>query len=264
MIDGKYAIITGLMGFDCEHDCGAELHPVYALAIRVKDDPADEVWAIFVRNWGNEGYCGTSQHLLPLTSYTFRLPWRPGASAVNVVWGPNATQFLTNDSNATGPNVTYAVGGGVQVNFTLSPPHEDGTRINGQLHLQWTGAQVQRFMPLPLLSPVRILRSREIPEEIEKRLAAEYAKMTPQQRTAFTAKLPEKTVVYDNTALKRTELKVVPHLPSLKQAKLGTLPKIQTQRVKAVRKPQIMQQNTEAWHTILGEQKLQTIIKPTH
>jgi hypothetical protein len=50
-----FALVTGLIGLDCEHDCHIEIHPVYAMAIRVKDDPSDETWAIFVRDFGTEG-----------------------------------------------------------------------------------------------------------------------------------------------------------------------------------------------------------------
>ena len=74
------------------------MHPVHAMAIRVQDNPSDEVWAIFVRNWGNEGFCSDGQHFLPLTSFTFGLPWRAGASSVSVRRFDR--DFLTNDHNA--------------------------------------------------------------------------------------------------------------------------------------------------------------------
>jgi hypothetical protein len=70
LVDGSYAIVTGLMGLDCEHSCSTELHPVWAMAVRVKSDPADVVWAIFVRNWGNEGFCSQDQHYLDLIGGT--------------------------------------------------------------------------------------------------------------------------------------------------------------------------------------------------
>ena len=38
---GSFAIITGLANLDCEHDCTVELHPVWAMAIHVKDDPTE-------------------------------------------------------------------------------------------------------------------------------------------------------------------------------------------------------------------------------
>src|SRR5262249_40245419 len=60
MMDGSFAIVTGLAGLDCEHGCWSELHPVWALAMNVQPSLEDDLWAIFVRNWGNEGFCGTS------------------------------------------------------------------------------------------------------------------------------------------------------------------------------------------------------------
>jgi len=37
---GTFGIVTGLIGLDCPHTCASELHPVWAMAIRVKSDPA--------------------------------------------------------------------------------------------------------------------------------------------------------------------------------------------------------------------------------
>src|SRR5262245_29431255 len=102
MVDGKYAVVTGLGGLDCEHSCGAELHPVYAMAIQVNDDRSLETWAIFVRHWGDEGWCGTSQHLWVTTSSTFRLPWWQLATPATRVDVLDA-RFLTNTpTEATG------------------------------------------------------------------------------------------------------------------------------------------------------------------
>src|SRR5438093_126483 len=62
LIDGKPAIISGYTSVDCEHHCVSELHPTWVLAIHVQDDPDDDVWAVFMRNWGNEGFCSSAQH----------------------------------------------------------------------------------------------------------------------------------------------------------------------------------------------------------
>jgi hypothetical protein len=67
MVDHKYAIVLGLVGIDTEHEDHSELHPVYLMAIHEKaDDPDDDVWGIFARNWDNEGYCSQNQHFLSL------------------------------------------------------------------------------------------------------------------------------------------------------------------------------------------------------
>ena len=76
---GKQAVVIGLIGYDNEHgarDTGArvELHPVWGLAIKDDSNPDDITWAIFARNWGNEGFCsngfdvtkGEWQHYLAL------------------------------------------------------------------------------------------------------------------------------------------------------------------------------------------------------
>ena len=144
LIDGKFAIVTGLLGLDLEHPPGqSELHPAYAVAIRVNDDPADETWAIFVRNWGDEGYCSQFPHPVdfPNNQYTFRLPpnpWVPGASSVSVGEG---TDFLCNNDQIDW-GITWAPNQGVLVSFQLPPPDAHG-RINGELHLHWTGAQLR-------------------------------------------------------------------------------------------------------------------------
>jgi hypothetical protein len=102
MIDGRFAIVIGLAGLDCEHGCATELHPVYALAIHVNDNPLDDTWAIFVRNWGNEGYCSQYQHPLDTNRIAFLIP-RASATAVRV---GAASTFLTNSREAAGPLVS--------------------------------------------------------------------------------------------------------------------------------------------------------------
>jgi hypothetical protein len=66
MINGRSAIIIGLLGLDTYTGPGhsghgtTELHPVYAMFVRTDQNwrLGQSSWAFFVRNWGNEGYCG--------------------------------------------------------------------------------------------------------------------------------------------------------------------------------------------------------------
>jgi hypothetical protein len=150
LVDGKFAIVTGLMGLDCEHGCQTELHPVWGLAIHVKDDPSDDVWAIFVRNWGSEGYCSHLQHYIDfppaslpppsseLSEFTLQLPWRTGATSVSV---GNGSKFCMNSAAVGGPVVASVLNQGVLVKFTLPGP-DTAPRANGELHLQWGGDQL--------------------------------------------------------------------------------------------------------------------------
>ena len=138
MVDQKYTIVSGVMGLDMVHDGYSEVHPVWAMAALVKNDPNDDMWAMFVRSWGNEGYCGTDQHCIVLPKegdqhvYRFRLPWRPGAQSVT--WSHGPKEFLGNVD--WGLDITPIPNQGVIVSFYM-PGHDKRPRINGSLHLQW-------------------------------------------------------------------------------------------------------------------------------
>jgi hypothetical protein len=136
MMTDRPAIMTGLFGVDFEHEGGkSELHPVYAMAVNVSDEPGDNVWAIFVRNTGDEGYCSHRNWPAEFTTYTFRLPWREGMNSVEVLRGPNQSQFAAT-AGTSGPAVVYTPGQGVDVTFTLPPPSQTPL-IEGELHLLW-------------------------------------------------------------------------------------------------------------------------------
>ncbi len=136
---GAFAIVTGLLSLDCPHSCASELHPVWAMAIRVKSDPSDETWAIFVRRFGDEGFCSDEQHYLDdlqNDTYSFRLPWRIDATSVSV---SQSSTFLCKLGQATGPIVVAAPKQGLLVSFIL-PNSQSGEMVDGELHLRWTGA----------------------------------------------------------------------------------------------------------------------------
>jgi hypothetical protein len=141
MINDDLAIVTGLVGLDCQHDCQSELHPVWLMAIRVKQQGQDETWAMFARNWGNEGWCGVNQHYIwfPEDGGMYRaemlLP-RPGATSVQVV--DEETEFKTSPhAPADGPYVTLEKGRGARVTWWLPHPDERGWS-EGTLKLRWT------------------------------------------------------------------------------------------------------------------------------
>jgi hypothetical protein len=218
---GRYAIVTGLIGLEMCHSGSNELHPAWAMAIRVKDDdPSDEVWAMFVRLGGDEGFCSGNEHYLtdlPGGTYSFRLPWRPGASSVSL--GAKTT-FLQTSGGASGPGFQFAPNQGVIVSFTnlTVPQSGEGNIIYGELHLQWPGGQgpapipavaaPRRLLPAPAVampgSGARLagtgiagtgsagrlpVGGALIQEEPEARLASAVAKLSPAQRSQFLALL---------------------------------------------------------------------------
>ena len=177
MVDGREAIVMGLYGLDCAHFCGAELHPVYAMAIHLNGSKEidDDKWAIFVRNWGDEGYCSSMQEEINRGSpfqFSFRLKKR-GATQVDIIpaqpsdtQGERGTVFLSNRGK---DEISWSLGPipneGAIITFNLPPPSARG-RINGMLHLKWTVAADQ--LTTQLLSVQKpaeeLLASREVGE----------------------------------------------------------------------------------------------------
>jgi hypothetical protein len=204
VIDGKYAVMTGLLGLDCAHSCGSELHPIWALALRVNDSPQDETWAMFVRNWGNEGFCGDAQHYLDLQTIRIRLPWRAGATAVSIA----KSEFLTNSSQVIGPSLEANANQSVSVVFTLPPP-ESHARVNGVVHLQWTGGTGVAVRPQSILN-LDALRARiekqpvSADQEPEDKIAQQLANMAAPDRQRLMASLPAETADKDGVRLTAT------------------------------------------------------------
>jgi hypothetical protein len=136
-IDGKFAIVIGEAGMDYEHGCHIELHPVYAMFVHVKDDPNDDHWAFFVRNWGDEGYCGNNQiYYRNLftgdNTITIRLPHEHATLK-------SFTQNIrsVNDHNHKTFLLFSPVPDGLMLRFSLDAP-EEHTTIVGDINIQWT------------------------------------------------------------------------------------------------------------------------------
>ncbi len=115
MVAGGSAIIIGLSGLDCEHGCIPELHPVYALAIRLPDS----------------GYCGTNQEPLPVDRLTIRIP-RPNAVDLNMTsWEMDST-----DSAASATVGAIPAGGGAWISVALPTPDKEAV-VSGEFTFQW-------------------------------------------------------------------------------------------------------------------------------
>ncbi|HYL16254.1 MAG TPA: hypothetical protein VEV41_24690 [Terriglobales bacterium] len=146
-----FAVAVGLFGLDCEHDCRSEFHPVYALAIQLDENPSNNIWAIFVRNWGDEGFCSSLNHELNLADQkmSLLLPW-PGGKGLKAeveqmsprVSAPS--MGLLQDESGRGE--------GAIVTFNLPRPSERGL-VEALLRFQWKGgaaisARAHAVLPL--------------------------------------------------------------------------------------------------------------------
>lgn len=215
MVYGKRAIVSGLIGLDCVHDCQTELHPVWALAINVDDNPKDELWPIFVRNWGNEGWCSHDQHYIDLLGgkYTFRLPWHFGARSVTV----KRAQFTAGSQYCIGPDITVVPGEAVLVTFQLPKP-EQHAMISGELHLEWDVAIETLPAPPDLhVSPAAIptKRPESDEDEPERKLNAIWRDMPAQQRRLLVSKLSPSPYVQDSITLAAREASIRPDVAKM-------------------------------------------------
>jgi len=176
-----HTILTGLFGMDGEHSLKAELHPLFALATRRDDfenDPRDDVWLMFARNRGDEGFCSSRLWDAGFEDYTVRLPWLEGMTAVDVDW--SKTSFEGTDGTS-GPVVAVlappAQDAGVYVTFHLGPS-ATSPFVAGALHLVWTGTPVAPRPPTLAPPPA----DPEEDEEAEHILRKAVERLTPAQR----------------------------------------------------------------------------------
>ena len=190
LLDGRRAVVTGLLGVDCEHGCGSELHPVWLLGVQASSDATRDMWAIFARNWGNEGFCSSAQHHLELVAHrlTVTLPWREGATGVRLGF---RTRFFANVEGVRGW-WTPVPGQHVNVTFQLPAPEAHG-RIHGELVLNWSGAAAPAERPASAARPQRLERGDE-PEELVEELIEG---MTPAQRRALALREPRAAATPD-------------------------------------------------------------------
>jgi hypothetical protein len=191
-----HTILTGMFGIDGEHDLKAELHPLYAMST-LRDDfensPDDEVWLIFVRNQGDEGYCSSSVWDAGFEDYTVKLPWRDGMTAVNVNW--DKTHFEGTDGTS-GPFVSAMAPtpkdlGGVAVTFHLGPPvhssyiFDPGASVPflyGTLHLAWSSTQGAKLMATAPVKPGGVA-----PAQITSKAASSPVRSAPATTNAGTS-----------------------------------------------------------------------------
>jgi hypothetical protein len=226
---GAFGIVSGLVGLDCPHTCASEIHPVWAMAIQVNTDPADETWAVFVRRNGDEGFCSDQQHILDdLTNdtFTFRLPWKPGATSVAMSPSTDFESRLGQASGALG----VAQNQGVLLSFTMPtpPPFVPNQpwipeMVNGELHLKWTvpaNATGGFHRPIDARMAVATTGTRpsgpviEVAEdEPEDRLGQLFTAMTPAQRLTLTSKAPQPPASHQKVALRMAAARPIATLP---------------------------------------------------
>jgi hypothetical protein len=226
-VKSKMAVVTGLFGLDCGHpSCSSELHPAYVMAVDMDNsNPGNDTWAVFARNWGDEGYCSDDQHDLPVTDLKLQIPWPAGAT--NVIVGPDTQFYVFSNSGSNAavpsPRITFAVGQGVLIDFGLPDP---GTQmgVEGELHLQWTFSSMAARIAMgrPVTGGTRRGNiNREETEKPEMHVGALISQMNASQMQTFRARLKSSAVPHP--AITRRKLTVS---PAVKVAALPRPPRL--------------------------------------
>jgi hypothetical protein len=219
-VDNKEAVVIGLLGLDRVHGSASESHPVFVLAVHVKSAPLDDTWAIFARNYGNEGWCSDNMHYSNFNNVTLRLPRLISAPAAAQATIGAGTQFwASSPSAALGVDFFSAPNLDTLITFHLpSPPADgdDGDRVSGELHLQWSGATASILTTAnAALTTVAPLSDSGEPEG---RLEGQFAQLTPQQQATYLVMLPPRPPASPDT------FQLVPNILSNPPAPASTPP----------------------------------------
>jgi len=131
LVPGNRAIIIGLVGLDMQHKIHVELHPIYAMAIELESNPTKNRWAVFARNWGNEGWCARSdEHHLPSRAIVLSLPGPVGTT-------PSAVTETDHKFRGSGTvSEAFFTDRSAAIVFQIGDP-DDETQINGEITLNW-------------------------------------------------------------------------------------------------------------------------------
>ncbi|MCP4581775.1 MAG: hypothetical protein GY839_09155 [candidate division Zixibacteria bacterium] len=85
-VDGKQAIVLGIWTHDGAHGGRTEIHPVFGMAIQEQAPPNNsagkEVWHFFIRNKGNQSFCGSHVQCTGHPAWAFRIKGRPGPCTI--------------------------------------------------------------------------------------------------------------------------------------------------------------------------------------
>jgi len=186
-IDGKQVILIGMVALDMEHsDHHAELHPAYAVFVRMPDPTmTTEKVAFFVRNWGDEGYCGPNQEPIPQNTIRVRLR-HPLGTGFSV--GPNVWVYGDDSNEYTQQSWTYQkVSDGLLLTFSLRDASKKAGFV-GDLEINW-GAPLSDTNPTALKAPAAV------PEEADgdATLKARIDRLSPNDRALLYSGLKNLT-----------------------------------------------------------------------
>jgi len=135
-LNGKEAVVTGLIGEDVVHGGYTESHPVFSMAIKLSEttgkDTIDQEWVYFLRNSGNGGGCSSLNHFWPglAGAYFVSFPW-PSAQVTSVQF--DHSQFWKDE----GKSISAGHGTYPGRSFLKFQFPDDSTEVDGVVTLHY-------------------------------------------------------------------------------------------------------------------------------
>jgi hypothetical protein len=174
MVKNKLEIVTGMAGIDIGHDnanqATTELHPVFGMFILTDEQTSinpdgsvamNDTWSFFIRNMGNEGYCGPGLEYAGVKQLKVFIPEMPyyyagtitpyNADTRDYVSIDDGNVHITNWNGITDDNdprrerwTRQIVNGGVILNFNFDSDYSDGIfvgdiKMNWNIHISFNG-----------------------------------------------------------------------------------------------------------------------------
>ena len=222
MIDGKFVIIIGMAGVDLTHTNTSELHPVYAMFVRTPmPEPTQEKWSFFVRNWGDEGFCGPNQEPIPQNTIQVRIPQRPGATKFNLV-GANVYNYWNDDDNGCSKQgwAYQRVADGALLTFGLQQS-ADQCGFTGDLTIDWGVTESpEARKAITGLSRAKTRPPSSEGEDGDRELKAKIDKLDPSARALLYQQLKQQASRHNTQKTPGTQLTV----PVKERARAVVLP----------------------------------------
>jgi hypothetical protein len=147
-IDGKEVFVIGMLGLDMQHGVHSEFNPVYAMFVHVQDDAAQDRWAFFFKNFGNEGYCGDNDEPLQWPTqnvYRVRLPHSVGAG---FALAQNVWTYGDDDAECNAQSWTFQTDSdGLLLTYQMRDPSKQCGFV-GDLVVNWGARSSAPVSPL--------------------------------------------------------------------------------------------------------------------
>ncbi|HEY6912608.1 MAG TPA: hypothetical protein VI356_24715 [Myxococcales bacterium] len=171
----RKAVVTGLLGIDAEHmsarSLNVELHPVFAMAVQTRATGKNEVWTVFARDGGNEGFCSHQSR-----EHAVEWPDRKYRADLPLDCEPDETPVpanLCSDRGGASASVTIDPRRAAAL-LTIGVP--EGATVEGEVHIRCKrprtrAAPEEGKAPAGMPLDRRFLGTQEEGEDVQQKIA---------------------------------------------------------------------------------------------